>query len=58
MIVDKFAVAGKEPPVPLRSTAGSSPATARSKERATAETKAKAKPGQRRPAARAVECPA
>lgn len=58
MIVDKFGGAGEEPPVPLRSTGGSSPATARSEATATAETKAKTKPGQRRPAAREVECPA
>ena len=60
MIVDKFGGAGAEPPVPLRSTGGSSPATARSEARATAtaETKAQAKPGQRRPAAREVECAA
>ena len=62
MIVDKFGGAGEEPPVPLRSTGGSSPATARSKARATAtaeaKAKAKAKPGQRRPAACEVECPA
>jgi len=64
VIVDKFGGAGEEPPVPLRSTGGSSPATARSKVRATteatatAETKAKSKPGQRRPAACEVECPA
>ena len=55
MIVDKFGSAGEEPPVPLRSTGASSP----SKERSTAAaTKAKAKPGQRRPAANEVECPA
>jgi len=58
LIVDKFGGAGEEPPVPLRSTGGSSPATARSKAKATAESKAKAKPGQRRPAVREVECPA
>ena len=54
MIVDKFGGAGEEPPVPLRSTGGSSPATA------TAETKAKSKTtsGQRRPAASEVECAA
>jgi putative transposase len=54
MIVDRFGSAGEEPPVPLRSTGVSSPAEARS----TATTKAKAKPGQRRPAASEVECPA
>ena len=58
MIVDKFGGAGEEPPVPLRSTGGSSPATARSEATATAETKAKTTPGQRRPAASEVECPA
>lgn len=57
LIVDKFGGAGEEPPVPLRSTGGSSPATARSKARAIAETKAKSKPGQRRPAACEIECP-
>jgi len=41
LIVDKFGDAGEEPPVPLRSTGGSSPATATSR----------AKPGQRRSAA-------
>ena len=54
MIVDKFGGAGEEPPVPLRSTGVSSPA----EERSTATTNAKAKPGQRRPAASEVECPA
>ena len=60
MIVDKFGGAGEEPPVPLRYTGASSPATARSEARATAtaETKAKAKPGQPRPAACEVECAA
>ena len=58
LIVDKFGGAGEDPPVPLRSTGGSSPATARSKAKATAEAKAKAKPGQSRPAALEVECPA
>ena len=62
MILDKFGGAGEEPPVSLRSTGGSSPATARSEPRATAEataiTKAKAKSGQRRPAVREVKCPA
>jgi putative transposase len=56
LIVDKFRGAGEEPPVPLRSTGGSSPAEARST--ATAEDKAMAKPEQRRPAASEVECAA
>ena len=54
IIVDKFGGAGEEPPVPLRSTGVSSPA----KQRSTATSKAKAKSGQRRPAASEVECPA
>ena len=54
MIVDKFPRAVEGPPVPLRSTGGSSTAEARSDTMATA--KAKAKPGQRRPAASEVEC--
>ena len=54
MIVDKFGGAGEEPPVPLRSTGASSPAETES----TATFKAKAKPGQRRPAASEVECAA
>jgi putative transposase len=56
VIVDKFGGAVEEAPVPLRSTGGSSTAEARSE--ATARTKAKAKPGQRRPAASEVECAA
>jgi putative transposase len=56
VIVDKFDGAVEEPPVPLRSTGGSSTAEARSE--ATAKTKAKAKPGQRRSAASEVECAA
>lgn len=56
MIVDKFGGAVGETPVPLRST-GVSP-TAEEKSKATARTKAKAKPGQRRPAAIEVECAA
>ncbi len=60
VIVDKFGGAGEEAPVPLRSTGASSPATARSEATATAETKATSKTtsGQRRPAAREVECAA
>ena len=56
VIVDKFGGAVEETPVPLRSTGVSSTAEARSE--ATATTKAKAKPGQRRPAASEVECAA
>jgi putative transposase len=56
VIVDKFGGAVEEPPVPLRSTGGSSTAKARSE--ATAKTEAKATPGQRRPAANEVECAA
>jgi len=50
VIVDKFPRAVEEPSVPLRSTKGSSTAEAR--------TEAEAKPGQRRPAAKEVECTA
>ena len=46
VIVDKFPRAVEEPPVPLRSTGGSSTAEVRST------------PGQRRPAAIEVECAA
>jgi putative transposase len=56
VIVDKFGGAGDGTPVPLRSTGVPSPAEARSE--ATATTIAKAKPGQRRPAASEVECAA
>jgi putative transposase len=56
VIVDKFGGAVEEPPVPLRSTVVSSTAEPRSE--ATAKTEAKAKPGQRRPAANEVECAA
>lgn len=56
VIVDKFPRAVEGTPVPLRSTGISSTAEARSA--ATAKTKAKAKPGQRRPAASEVECAA
>jgi putative transposase len=52
MIVDKFGGAVEQSPVPLRSTGDCS--TAETK----ATTKAEAKPGQRRPAAREVECTA
>ena len=48
VIVDKFSSAVEEPPVPLRSTGGSSTAKTR--------PKAKTNPGQRRPAAIEVEC--
>ena len=56
MIVDKFGGAVEAPPVPLRSTGGAS--TAKEKPQATATTKAKTKPGQRRTAASEVECAA
>ena len=52
MILDKFGGAVEGTPVPLRSTGDSSTAEA------TATTRSKAKPGQRRPAAREVECAA
>jgi putative transposase len=54
VIVDKFGGAVEAPPVPLRSTGGASTADTRST--ATEETKAKTKPGQRRPAASEVQC--
>ena len=57
MIVDKFGGAGEEHPVPLRYTGVSSPPKAGSEAKATT-TKAKARPGQRRPAASEVECAA
>jgi putative transposase len=53
IILDKFGGAGEESPVPLGSTGISSPAEA-----ASTTTKAKAKPGQRRPAASDVGCAA
>jgi putative transposase len=53
IIVDKFGGAGEEAPVPLSSTGISSPAEA-----ALTTTNARAKPGQRRPAASEVECAA
>ena len=56
LIVDRFGGAMEESPVPLRST-GDSSITKASPE-ATATTKAKAKQGQRRPAACEVECAA
>ena len=56
VIVDKFSRAVEEPSVSLRSTEGSS--TAEERSTATTETKSKAKPGQRRPAASEVECAA
>ena len=56
MIVDKFGGAVEAPPVPLRSTGGAS--TAKEKQQATATTKAKTKPGQRRTAAGETECAA
>jgi len=64
MILDKYPRAVDEPPVPLRSTGGSSAAETRSgaeittKTKATSRTEAKVKPGQRRPAASEVECAA
>jgi len=66
MIVDKFPRAVEDTPVPLRSTGVSSTAkasaeaTTKSKATTTSEATAtsKAKPGQRRPAASAVECTA
>jgi putative transposase len=56
LIVDKFPRAVEGTPVPLRSTGDSS--TAKTRSEATATTKSKAKPGQRRPAASEVECAA
>jgi putative transposase len=56
IIIDKFLRAAEEPPVPLRSTDDSSAAETEST--ATATTKAKAIPGQRRPAASAIRCTA
>ncbi len=62
LILDKFGGAVEEPPVPLRSTGDSSTAETASASKATTKSKATAKstakPGQRRPAANAVECPA
>ncbi len=52
VIVDKFSNAVGEPPVERSGTGGSPTAEA------TAGTEAKAKPGQRRPAASEVECAA
>ena len=52
MIADKFGGAVEQSPVPLRSTGDCSTAETE------ATTKAEAKPGQRRPAAREVECTA
>jgi putative transposase len=52
MIVDKFGGAVEGTPVPLRSTGDSSTAEA------TATTRSKAKPGQRRSAASEVKCAA
>ena len=66
LIVDKFLRAVEEPLVPLRSTAGSSTATASSTAKATSKATSKAtptatskaKPGQRRSAASPVKCTA
>ena len=52
MIVDKFGGAVEGTPVPLRSTRESSTA------KASATTRSRAKPGQRRSAASNVECTA
>ena len=54
IIIAKFLRAAEEPPVPLRSTDGSSAADTEST--TTATTKTNAIPGQRRPAASAVKC--
>ena len=54
LILDKFGGAGGASPVPLRSTGVPPPAEARST--ATAQTQARAEPGQRRPAASEVKC--
>jgi len=56
IIVDKFGGAVEGTPVERSGTGVPSTATARSE--ATATTKAKAKPGQRRPAASEVKCAA
>ncbi len=56
LIVDKFLRAVEEPPVPLRSTDGSSTADAESTTTATPKTKTPT--GQRRPAANAIRCTA
>ncbi len=56
MIVDKFGGAVEQLPVPLRSTGSCS--TVEENSEATAKTKAKATPGQHRPAASEVECAA
>ena len=53
-IVSDLASAVEEPPVERSGTGGPSTAEARSDTMATA--KAKAKPGQRRPAASEIEC--
>jgi putative transposase len=60
LIVDKFPAAEEELPVPLRSTGGSSSATAKATTEAKpkATTTAKTTPGQRRPAASEAECAA
>jgi len=56
MIVDKFGGAVEETPVPLRAKGDSF--TAKTRPEAKATTKSKAKPGQRRSTATAVECAA
>ena len=60
MIVDKFGGAVEGTPAPLRSTGDSSTAKASAEATTKSKTTAKseAKPGQRRPAASAVECAA
>ena len=58
VIVDKFPLAVEGTPVPLRSTGDSSTATAKATAEKNPTTKAKATPGQRRPAASEVKCAA
>ena len=58
LIVDKFPRAVEESPVPLRSTGDSSTTTAKATAEKKPTTKAKATPGQRRPAASEVKCAA
>ncbi len=58
LIIDKFGGAVEEPPVPLRSTDGSSTATTDSTATPKSKTTTKATSGQRRPAASQVKCTA
>jgi putative transposase len=60
MIVDKFGDVARQSPVPLRSTGDCLATTTESKTESRAESKAssQAKPGQRHPAAKVVECAA